>query len=347
MNMDNQNTFVQPPLPPPGGIMDSQDVLRDFLRSEEWPEGLITTALNNSKYIASRYMILDDSGSMSAVDGQKFDSRYRKMISCKRWDELKAAVEFHASFASAGKIPTEFVFLNGGQSIIVGDKNDEDNTKKNELFRRLDRGPGGLTPLCEKVREVARKVQQQANELRKNGEKASITIFTDGKASDGDIEIALKQLLNLPVWVCIRLCTDEEDVGSYWNQVDDDIELPMDVLDDLKGEALEVTSRNPWLVYGMPLHRLREGGIHLKVLDSIDERPLVPAEIPEYVSILLGGKKDDITHPSLNKKDFVSDCMNLANKERAVWDPISKKDTLWIKESYLKVTAGVGCCTIM
>lgn len=343
--MANQNTFVQPPLPPPD--MDSKETLRDFLRAEEWPEGLIATALNNSKYIASRYMILDDSGSMSAVDGQKFSTRYRKMVSCQRWEELKAAIEFHAGFANAGKIPTEFRFLNGGSPIVVGDATDEDGTKKNDLMKRLERGPGGLTPLCAQVRAVAETIKKQANELRKNGEKASITIFTDGRASDGDIEIALKQLMNLPVWVVIRLCTDEESVGEYWCKVDDDIELPMDVLDDLKGEADEVCSHNPWIVYGMPLHRLREGGIHLKVLDSLDERPLATAEIPEYVSLVLGGKKDDIVHPSLNKKDFVSDCMNLANKERSVWDPITKKDLPWIKESNLKATAGVGCCTIM
>ena len=51
---------------------------------------------------------------------------------------------------------------------------------------------------------------------------------------------ALKQLYKMPVWVVIRLCTDEDSVVDYWNNVDDNIELEMDVLDDIFGEAKEV-----------------------------------------------------------------------------------------------------------
>ena len=89
---------------------------------------------------------------------------------------------------------------------------------------------------------------------------ATLTIFTDGESSDGNVEQALKRLERLPIWVTIRLCTDEPNVVNYWNAVDSHLELSMDVLDDLFGEAEEVGEHNNWLVYGEPLHRFREFG---------------------------------------------------------------------------------------
>jgi hypothetical protein len=78
------------------------------------------------------------------------------------------------------------------------------------------------------------------------------------------------------VWVIVRLCTSDEAVVEYWNNIDKELELDMDVFDDFVGEAKEIATHNPWLNYGEPLHRLREWGVHLRELDLLDEDKLTP-----------------------------------------------------------------------
>ena len=99
-------------------------------------------------------------------------------------------------------------------------------------------------------------------------------IATDGESSDGDVAEALRPLQNLPVWVVVRLCTDDDKIVNYWNNIDKVLELDMDVLDDLFGEAAEVYENNKWLAYGEPMHRLREFGIPVKEIDLLDESVL-------------------------------------------------------------------------
>ena len=50
----------------------------------------------------------------------------------------------------------------------------------------------------------------------------------------------MRPLQQLPVWIVIRLCTDEDKMVDYWNKVDGEIELNMDVIDDHNGEAREI-----------------------------------------------------------------------------------------------------------
>jgi hypothetical protein len=138
----------------------------------------------------------------------------------------------------------------------------------------LDGSPGGGTPLCYHVNQVAQQIAAIAPELKAAGKKASLIICSDGEASDGDITDALRPLNNLPVWVVIRLCTNEEPVVSYWSNIDSQLELNMDVLDDPLGEGQEVAKVNKWLTYGTPLHRLREFGVTTRELDILDEAKL-------------------------------------------------------------------------
>eukprot|EP00035_Acanthoeca_spectabilis_P022354 m.443253 g.443253 ORF g.443253 m.443253 type:complete len:292 (+) comp18942_c0_seq1:292-1167(+) len=257
--------------------------------------------------------------------------------SCSRWTELTSTMAFHAEAAARLRAPTEFRLLNypgGGSSQVfsVGTKGatPEQIEAELEAVRQVCRSqPTGSTPLCAQIRDIVEKISRQAPELRAAGQKAVLVIASDGAASDGDVSRALEPLSKLPVWVVIRLCTDDDAVVKYWNNVDNDLELEMDVLDDLESEAKEIDEFSPWFTYGAPMHRLREWGATSKVLDVIDERPLVPHELLELARLLFG--EVDLPQPELGWQAFKTQLELEAAKHATVWDPIREKQRPWIK----------------
>jgi hypothetical protein len=61
---------------------------------------------------------------------------------------------------------------------------------------------------------------------------------------------------------------------EYWNKMDKELEIEMDILDDFVNEARGVHTLNPWLTYGEPIQRIREWGMRLPDLDYLDENKL-------------------------------------------------------------------------
>ena len=193
--------------------------------------------------------------------------------------------------------------------------------------------PGGCTPLTAHITEIHRKVVEMTPELRRTGTRVVIVIATDGLPTDemaqgGAYEKkrfvdALKLLEGLPVWVVIRLCTDEEEVVDFYNNLDEQLELSLEVLDDFCGEALEVYGHNPWLNYTLPLHRCREMGYHHRVFDLIDERALTKTELRDFFEILFGDL-DGLPDPSIDWMGFSHEIERLVRKESPQWNPVKK-----------------------
>ena len=271
-----------------------------------------------------RIWVLDNSGSMQHTDGHRFVETSRKgevkVVECSRWNELKDCVVYHAQMAAALEAPTTFRMLNdpgcgpNTQQFGIAEGSLDERVLQDEVDRAIaimkSAQPGGVTPLIQHIQEIQQSVKELEPMLRKDGCGVAVILATDGLPTDdrgyGGPAIqqqfveALRGLEGLPVWVVVRLCTDESDVVKFYNSLDCQLELSLEVLDDFLEESKEVHEHNPWLNYALPLHRLREMGYHDRVFDLLDERRLTTEELRDFCSVLLidNGTSAELPDPS-------------------------------------------------
>lgn len=187
---------------------------REYLSQHHWPPALQEALLQNLKKTPIRFFICDDSGSMAIDDGSRIVESQGKvqMVKCSRWTELGEAMRFHVGLAHAGSIPTEFRMLNSSAPIHIGFDPSDPIDGARKMLSLFDNSPGGGTPLCRHIRDIAAKIAEQAPRLRSRGQRACVIIATDGESSDGSVSEALRPLKDLPCWVVVRLCTNEDKV---------------------------------------------------------------------------------------------------------------------------------------
>jgi hypothetical protein len=271
-----------------------------------------------------RIWVIDNSGSMQATDGHRFVETSKKgevkVVKCSRWNELRDCVIYHAQMAAALGAPTVFRMLNdpacgpNSQQFSIGEDSLDERVLQEEVDRAIaimkSTQPGGVTPLIQHIEDIRQSVMELEPMLREDGCRVAIVLATDGLPTDDrghggpviqqQFVEALRGLEGLPVWVVIRLCTDEDEVAKFYNGLDGQLELSLEVLDDFLEESKEVHEHNPWLSYALPLHRLREMGYHDRVFDLLDERRLTTEELREFCSALLidGGTSAGLPDPS-------------------------------------------------
>lgn len=271
------------------------------LREMGFTPGLCQSLVESSDVFAKRFWLIDDSGSMAIPDGKRLDTSDPdsvNFVGCTRWEEVRDTVNFHARLASALNAPTNFRFLNNPgrvKSFNVA----ESFGKHPDCVERimLKTKPQGATPLVEHVLQVRDEVERMLPELD-DGQQVALIIATDGVPTnekchcgseiDHAFRDALMTLQDLPVLITIRLCTDDEYTVEYYNGLEAELGLNMDILDDYHIEAKEVNEHNGWLSYGLPLHRLREMGSCARILDQLDDRSLSEDEIEQVCELILG-----------------------------------------------------------
>ena len=344
----------------PAGLIDSvissfsrppnEGRAKAYLTKQNWPMGLQENLLKSCRKVPIRFFIVDDSGSMQNNDGRKIlrtGPKDAKMVACTRWSELTNTLHFLAEISEEAGAPSEFRLLNGADPVLVGlgDDNGEGLSFCKEV---LQDPPAGTTPLCAHITCVVSAIKAMSKSLKSAGQKAAVIILTDGEATDGSVTECLKPLEKLPVLMVVRLVTDAPAVVKYWDNIDKELELEMDVLDDLVHDAKQVKLHNPWIRYGDELHRLREFGASMKEMDLIDESCLGAEQMSVFASMFLGVQ---LPHPDLDFPSFLAKVKKANDKLDKIFDPLLLSFQSWIDIPELRRIYGGGTnrsssCTI-
>jgi len=346
-------------------MMDTQQYSK--LLNEGYSRGLAHALAENASRYDFRFWVVDNSGSMQIGDGHRIVSKDGKWkaVACTRWEEIKETVKYHAQMASVLDCPTIFQLLNdpgmrtAPQKFSVGEHGaayaHSEVATVIDILRKVS--PSGVTPLTQHIWNIERHISDMASELRRSGKIVAIILATDGLPTDelgyGGEEIteefirALRSLEGLPVWTVIRLCTDEDAVKRFYNSLDSQLEISVEVLDDYMGEAREVHKFNPWITYALPLHRCRELGYHDRLFDLIDERPLTAGEARSFCCFIFGVKEDGLPDPGEDPSAFLKCVKAMLDNEQLQWNPIKKKMTPWILVKDLKKSFSNKNCVVM
>ncbi|CAB9530841.1 expressed unknown protein [Seminavis robusta] len=330
-----------------------------YLEGEGFPRGLIDAMVALKKDCAEQIFVIDNSEPMNQPDGHilsktKSDGNKLCFEKATRWEELKMCVKSHIQIAGALKIPASFRLLNtatdgahvDGQEFSIGQGKGgvyDVDTEVQTALEIMDKiKPHSRSPLTKSILQLLRDIESRKEELKKRGKHVSVVLCTDGVPSDSTREFLVDQLKkilgeSLPVHMVVRLCTDEPSVVDFYNDLDKDLNIRLDVLDDFQGEALEICKINPWLTYSLPLHRAREMGFNSPCLDNLDEGPLSKTDQKELCDLLFGKDKMYLSpSPELDPEGFLDHVKTLQQDQTEQWDPIMEETKPWIDVDLVK-----------
>jgi len=324
----------------------------NVLEKQGFTRGLARSLEANCEKFPICFWVIDNSFSMEAHDGHRIiDTANHTDVRtslCTRWEEIKDCVSYHARMSQLLGSKTHFRLLNDPKVVPQKFTIDNNGSTYNQLLSNLSKTvPMGLTPTADHIQELENIIRPIAPSMESMGQRAVIVLATDGLPISGkhssteedmqEFVRAMRSLEGLPIWVVIRLCTDEQDVVDFYGNLDGQLNLSLDVLDDFEGEAEEVYEHNKWLTYGLPIHKMRELGFHDHVFDLIDKQPLTKEELKHFLFLLFGEEKSvSIPDPSADWCGFVKEVEKLLVGGKCQWNPVKKEVMPWIDIKELK-----------
>ena len=257
---------------------------------------------------------LDNSYSMTREDGkifQEVDNKLLKIENLSRWDELVYKTMIIAQYnAKVRKIVSYYYLLNPSSHktidsikdwkenidyLIIDPQVDNIDEKLNILENVLlpDTNIRGNTPLDILTKYLIDSLKDISKKYNIDGLPICYNIITDGEPNYKTLfEKNLKILASTNnIFLTINLCTDEDHIVEYYNDLDIKIgnEMSgMDVLDDFEAEQLEIINAgNTFITYTHDIHLARMAGCNSKEADLLDEELLKPSEAYQIVKQVL------------------------------------------------------------
>ena len=260
------------------------------------------------------YYVIDNSISMGEPDGKIFktndDGIISSLFGVSRWDEAVQKVLQIATYNINRNMKATYYLLNPKArywkediDYIFIDPERKEETKNNMIFLKnilLDKVQiRGSTPLDEITNNLYKELSR--NHSLSIGHSINYNIITDGcPNSRYSFEMSIKKLAKrFPVFLTINLCTEDDSVVGYYNELDITIgtELSgMDVIDDLKSESYEIVNAgNIVVAYSEEIHICRMSGCFSVVADIMDEEAMSVYHTNKLVKEVLD-LPEDIPH---------------------------------------------------
>jgi hypothetical protein len=346
------NPHVNMPPPPVANPLHMTQEQLQYLQCQGFPMGMIRALQVQKDFFPVRIWMLDNSSYMNVRDAHILRGNYENLDHVTRWEELQDCVAYHADLAFRFSMPSRYALLNnpkvGPQYFSLaqtGNLQQEQQILKNVMSQTVPNGP---TPLTTQLRILREYIVSIAPQLRAKQQTVPIIIATQGlptnDAGESSYQVLdefvqmLRSYEPFPVCFVLRLCTDDEKAFDFYNSLDLQLDLQLDVLDDFYGEALEIYLRNPWLTYGLVLHRYREMGFRVPVLDTLDERALTLHELRDLCRFLFD--IPTLPDPAADWTGFLKTIESCMARERPHWNPITKSARPWIDLAHLNHVYG-------
>ena len=327
---------------------DGDQARIQILQSQGFPVGLATMLLQHTFQFPLRIWLVDNSGTMHQDDGHivtQTKGGKVEMVHCSRWEEVSSALRWHAELAAWLQTPMVVRFLRdpgaqvGPQQVGVSASkhfsSNEEVTRLKALLRGI-RPTGATCPIHHHLQELVPGVHALVPKLEAESRRLVISICTDSIPTDmngmeneqiiSDFLFTLRQFMEWPVQVVIRLLTDEERVVAFYQELSRDM-TSLQVLDDYVSECKLVQKYNPWLHYGYPLHLCREQGIHRACLEALSQRPLTADESAEALRIIFHQERPQ---DEISSAHFLQQVKEWNKDAGVLWNPLKKRFVSWV-----------------
>ena len=210
------------------------------LRQQGFPPGLALEVGGSRSSFHVRFWSIDNSSGMdsdhcSSKQVKFHPGRGRTTIErCSRWNELQGSMEDQIRLACLMEFSSLFCLRNGvkgDRKFFVANQNSksiDDDVQR--AIKAIQQAPAlGYTPLEKHVQEFTKRVLLLSSILKKQKQKAVCILAVGNLPADGKGFVSeqtkqqflrnLTELGRLPVWIVIRLCTDDKNVADFYHDL--------------------------------------------------------------------------------------------------------------------------------